>query len=318
MTTSGTYSFTVNRDQIIRQAMLNIGKLDEIETPTAQEVTDCNFMLNMMIKQWQGNTDFSAGLKVWHQQIGYMFLHAFTGVYQVGPTATGWTNAFTKTTTTANAVQGAAAIQVASTTGIAAGYKIGVQLSTGDVQWLTVLSLVGLTVNLVGTLSAAVSANAWVYAFQTTAQQPLVITSVNLRDSQNNDVPLKILTVEDYDNLPAKAQATNQSDPSAIYYEFQLGNSNLYTDVAGSSDTSKYLVIRYLRSVKDIVNPNDSFDYPQEWFLALAWGLASEISPMFKAMWTPKMEANFQRALQMAQSKAPDIKTIFFQPGAME
>ena len=51
MTTSGIYSFSVNRDQIIRIAMMNIGKLDEIETPSAQDITDCNLVLNMLVKQ---------------------------------------------------------------------------------------------------------------------------------------------------------------------------------------------------------------------------------------------------------------------------
>ena len=61
MPTSGTYSFTVTRDDIVREAMLNIGKLGEAETPTAQEVTDCARKLNMLVKQWMARQDFAPG-----------------------------------------------------------------------------------------------------------------------------------------------------------------------------------------------------------------------------------------------------------------
>ena len=57
VTTSGVNTYSVNRDKIIRLAMLTLGKLEENETPTAQEMTDCADFLNMMCKQWQGKAD---------------------------------------------------------------------------------------------------------------------------------------------------------------------------------------------------------------------------------------------------------------------
>ena len=51
MSTSGTYTFTVTRDDIIREAMLNIGKLDAYGSIDPQETTDCARKLNMMCKQ---------------------------------------------------------------------------------------------------------------------------------------------------------------------------------------------------------------------------------------------------------------------------
>ena len=66
--TSGTWTFSVMRDDIIRHAMLDIGALDGEEVPTAQEITDCAFRLNMIVKQWMGNMDFAHGLKMWQRQ----------------------------------------------------------------------------------------------------------------------------------------------------------------------------------------------------------------------------------------------------------
>lgn len=316
MSTSGSYSFTVNRDQIIRQAMLNIGKLDESETPNAQEVSDVAFTLNLLIKQWQGRGDFAPGLKVWTRRRGHLFLNNTTGQYSVGPTATGWTETYVYPTITATAAAAATSIYVTSATGIVAGYKIGIQLSSGALFWTTVSSVVSLRVNLAAGLPSQALIGAQVFCYQTTAQQPVVIETALLRDNQANDTPLKLMTVQDYDNLPTKATPLNIGDPTAIYYEFQIGNSYLYTDVGASQDVTKHIVLTYMEAVQDILQGSDNFEYPQEWFLALAWGLSSEICPMFNATWTPKMEDNFKRSLIIAQRKDPERVSIYFQPGA--
>jgi hypothetical protein len=315
MTTSGTYSFSVNRDQIIRMAMMFGGKLGDTENPSAQETSDCAFVLNMMTKQWMGKADFAPGLKTWTRRRGYLFLSGTTGQYSVGPTAPGWTTAFVNPLTTASALSGASAVVVANTAGIASGYSIGVELVTGTLQWTTVANVVGFTVNLNAPLAAAVSTGAEVYAYQTAAQQPIKIEAAVLRDAQNNDAPLKIMEQPDYDFLSSKTNTTNISDPTAIYYEFQLGNSYLYTDVAAAQDVSKYIVLTYQEPIQDFNNPLDTPEYPSEWFLALCWGLAIQIAPMFRFAVTAEMKNNFDTALAIAQHKDPERVTMFFQPG---
>ncbi len=241
MSTSGTYTFTVNRDQIIRDAMLNIGKLDGVEVPSPEEVTDCAFKLSMLVKQWMGKTDFAPGLKVWTRRRGYLFLSSSTGQYSVGQTATGYTNSFTATTTSATAASGATAVAVTSATGFATSYYIGVLLSTGALQWTTVSSVSGTTINLAVPLTASVSSGTTVYVYATTGTQPLTIESALLRDANNQDTPLAIMpTTQDYDNLTNKADPTNIADPTAVYYEFQLTNSYLYTQCGAASDLTKY------------------------------------------------------------------------------
>jgi len=318
MSTSGSYSYTVNRDQIIRQAMLTIGKLDESEVPNAQEISDCAFVLNLMIKQWQGRTDFSPGLKVWTRRRGYLFLNSTTGQYSVGPTATGWTNSFVGPLTTAVAASAATSIVVSSATGIAATYNIGIQLDSGALYWTTVSSVSGTTVNLSAALPSQSSSGSQVYCYSTTAQLPLTIETALLRDNQNSDTPLRILTVQDYDMLPNKADPKNIGDPTAIYYEFQLDNANLFTDVGAANDVTKYIVMTFLETIQDVLSASDNFEYPQEWFLPLALGLSKQIAPMFNATWTALMQNNYDEALAIARRKDPERVTMYFQPGAEE
>ena len=314
MTTSGTYVFRVNRDQIIRMAMLFINKLEESEVPTAQEVSDCSAILNMMVKQWMGQGDFSSGLKTWTRRVGYLFLSGLTGKYNVGQTATGWTQSFVKTTTTTGSAQGGNTLALVSVSGITLGDNVGVNLGT-YIYWSTVTLIAGLNVTIAGTFPAAVGSGAVVYDYTTPATQPLFIEAAYLRDSSNNDTTLKFLTLEQYAILPSKNNPTNVTDPSAIYYEWQLTNSNLFTDVAGASDLTKYVVINYMEEIQDFNNPNDTPEYPQEYYLALVHGLAKLIAPMFNAPWTPVLEENYKTAVGIAQNKAPtETATVFFQP----
>lgn len=314
MTTSGVYSFTVNRDQIITMAMKLIGKLDAIEVPSADEMSDCALMLNMMIKQWQGVADFAPGLKTWMRRHGHLFLSTTTGQYTVGPNGTGWTNSYVGTTLATNAAGSQPVITVVSATGVAALDKIGIQLASGNLFWGVVSMVVGTTVTLTGNLPSAALLGGVVFVYATTAQQPVYIETCFLRDINNNDIPIKIMrSIEEYDVLPSKTNITYISDPTAIYYEFQLVNGVLYTDIGAAQDVTKHLGMSYFEAAQDFVNPTDTPSYPQEWYLPLAWGLGEQICPMFNATWTPNMDTAKKAALAVAQNKEGQTSAMYFQ-----
>jgi len=213
-------------------------------------------------------------------------------------------------------VAGASSITVDSPTGIATSYYIGIQLDSGALQWTTVTGVVGSVVSLTDVLTGQSSTGSQVYCYQTTAQQPLSIETAVLRDEYNEDVQLRLLrTVQDYANLPSKTDIQNISDPTAIYYEFQLTDSNLYTDCAASLDVRKYIVLSYMEPTQDMVNPADNFDYSQEWFLPITWGLSKQIAPMYNMPWTQLMESNYTNALAIAGHKDAEVTTMFFQSG---
>jgi len=313
MTTSGIVSFSVNRDQIIKQAMLNNGALGEGETPTAQETVDCAFLLNLIVKQWSGQTDYSKGLKMFSRKRADLFLYTTQGQYSLGPSGDKWANSFTNTTTTAAAALGASAIVVTSVTGIVSGYNAGVVMTNGNMFWTTVLSVVGSTVNLNATLSASVAIGALVYVYSTTlqARRPLEIVTAVLRDQFNNDVPLTFQNVQEYEALPSKANATTQGDPSIIYYEAQLTNGQLYLDVF-PQDVTKHIHVVYLSPPEDFNAATDTPDYSQEWYLALVWELAIQSAPMFNVPITQGMSQMASRSLTIAQAANPETSAQFF------
>jgi hypothetical protein len=330
MTTSGSYSFSVSTNDIIREAMLNCGKLGEAETPSAQEFTDVQRKLNMLAKQWMAKQDFAPGLKMWKRRHGDLILSSSRFAYNLGPSGDNWAISVAANTQpsvaslqsqlTANAATNATTLTVgtASITNFTAGDFVVIQLNTGDIFSTTVSSTnpgAGtFAIPATGIPSPSASGN-YVFNYTTKGQRPEVIETVVLRDNSGADVPMRLWTVQDYDYQSSKQQPGFLSDPSAVYYESQLGSGVLYLDVFGAQDTSKRLHITFFEPIQDFVNTADTPDYPQRWYLALSWGLTKQIAPMFNLPFTKDMQDNLQDAISIARELDSDKDNIFFQPG---
>ena len=327
MASSGTYTFTVTRDQILNQSGLNLGKLGEGQSLTPAEISDMSFLLNMIVKQWQGKADGAVGLKTFTRRHGDLFLQASTGQYLVGPAAQGWCAAgpqalgdpFVSPTLATTAVAGATSITLTSGTGIVAGSNVGVLLDSGTIQWTTAFaSPIGNVLTLNAALASQASVNAQVFSYITAnqGQQPIIVESCVLRDVYGEDIPIRIMRdVKEYSALPSKRDPNNISDPVAIYVEQQLFNSVLYTDCAGAQDPSKHLVIDYMEAVQDFNSSTDNPEFPQEWFLPITWELSKQAAPMFRAVWTENMEENWKLAVAIARRKEPETSVMYFQVG---
>jgi hypothetical protein len=330
MATSGVYSFSVTTNDLVREAMLNIGKLGEAETPSAQELTDVSRKLNMLAKQWMAKQDFAPGLKMWKRRHGDLMLSQSRFSYNLGPSGDNWAIAVAANTApsvaslqsqlSANASANATTLTV-GTTAIAnftAGDFVVVQLNTGDIFSTTVSTVNSgagtFTIPATGIPSAAALGN-YLFNYTTKGQRPEVIETVALRDNSGADVPMRLWTVQDYDYQSSKQQPQNLSDPSAVYYESQLGSGVLYIDCAGAQDTSKRLHITFFEPIQDFVNLTDNPDYPQRWYLALSWGLTKQIAPMFNLPFTKDMQDNLNDAIAIARELDSDKDNIFFQPG---
>ena len=83
MTTSGTTTFSLTRDDIINYALRKIGRLDLGSTPDATIVANTATALDMMIKSW-----ITRGIKLWTINEITLPLVASQTKYVVGPTGT--------------------------------------------------------------------------------------------------------------------------------------------------------------------------------------------------------------------------------------
>lgn len=83
MSTSLSYDYTKNRDQIITRALRIVGAIGQGETPNAEAVTEAAEVLNDLIKEWE--TD---GMQLWCIKEYSMTPIASTNQYAIG---TGYT-----------------------------------------------------------------------------------------------------------------------------------------------------------------------------------------------------------------------------------
>lgn len=322
MSTSGTYTFTVTRDDIIREAMMNIGKLGATDTITPQDTIDCSRKLNLMVKQWMGRLDFAHGLKVWTRQHIALFLSSTKHKYLVGPTGDNWaasvasstTKTFQKSQLIASSATAVIFPTFANVTLFTVGDYAVVQLDSGDTfsSTVTAIDTVGGGITLAASLPSTASLGSYVWNYTTKGQRPLEIQTCVLRDINNIDTPVDFMTLQTYEALPTKAQTSYVSDPTAIYYEAQLGNGYLYIDCGGAQDVTKHLSLVTLRPVQDFNNPLDNPDYPVEWFDALCWGLAKRIAPMYNAIWSNEMQENYLEATAMAKEGNAETSEFYF------
>jgi hypothetical protein len=316
MTTSGIVTFSIQRDTIVQDALFDAGVLGVGESLADTDLQFCSRRLNMLVKQWQGKQDFAPGLKMFARKRADLFLSSTTGQYTLGPGGTGWASSFTQISLTAGAAQGAGTITVSSIVGLSSGDNIGVVLNNGVLQWTTINGAPsGSTVTLTATLTGAAASGDVVYSYPLASQarRPLEILTAVLRDSNNNDVPMSIFTLQDYESLPTKVQTTNPADPMTLYYEAQLTNGILYTDAPAALDTSKHIHMVYLGTPEDFNAATDTPDFPQEWYLALVTGLAINVAPAYEMPITQDMKDNFARALRIAQEANPETSSMFFQ-----
>ena len=317
MATSGVYTFNVTRDDIIRDAMTNLGKLYESEVPTAQETTDCARKLNMMVKQWQGKSDFAPGLKVWTRERAFLFLQKNQYQYTVSSTTTdNWAVGGTQQLSTSTKAAAATTVNVPSITGISSGDYIGVELDAGSIQWTTVSGAPsGTTVTLAAGLSSQSSSGSAIYTYLTKGNRPILIETVVLRDENHNDTPIGLLDINQYMSLPSKQNTSMTGDPNYIFYEPMLGSGTIWIDVGSPGDMSKYLYVSYMHDVQDFTTTLDNPYYPPEWYRALAWGLTKEVAPMFNVNFTSEMAENFREAMAMAKEAYSETSSMYFQPG---
>jgi hypothetical protein len=267
MALSGTNTFTVTRNDIIDSALRTLGVIGIGETPQTEDYTNCAQALNIMIKSWA-----KKGWPLWTVQDLVIPMVSGVRVYPIGPTAgyvysvtsTGGTGYTGGTWTATNGTTGTAASGTFTASGGAPSVFTVVVPGTAYTTAPTTFTLTG------GGSGAVITAR----IVGLTTSKPVRAMSAYIRDSQNNDTTLLPISKQEYDNQGYKF---NSSTPNQYYFDNQLTNANLYVfNVPNVSTSSIYLAVE--RMFYDMTSSTDNFDFPQEWFQALKWGLTAEIA----------------------------------------
>ena len=268
MAVSGTNTFTVTRDDIIKASLRTIGVLALGETPTTEDYTNCSQALNIMIKSWA-----KKGWPLWTQETIAIPMVAGVKQYPIGPTAgyvysvtsTGGTGYTAGTWTATNHTTGTAA---SGTYTVTAG-------GAPDMFTILVPGTAYTSAPTTFTLSGAgTGATITATIVGVTMAKPVRAFTGYIRNPNNYDITMMQISKLEYNQLGNKF---NQSTPNQFFYDNQYTNGQLYLfNVPDDSDWTVYLDTH--RMFYDMTGSTDNFDFPQEWFQALKWGLAAEIA----------------------------------------
>lgn len=312
MATSGTVTYNETTTNIVTDALVICGAIEEGESASAAAMQGGIRQLNRLVKSWQKKTTF------WTRREAYLFLSKGQYRYKIGPNSTDHTAEIgdaVRTELSADAASGAGSISVDSTTGIAVSDNIGVVLDDGTIDWFTVSAIPG-AITLSGTLSGAASEDNQVFAYTNKIDRPLAVIDAQLTDEEDYDTPIIVFSHEEYQQTPNK---TGTGRPNQLYYQAEIPDGYAY--VWQAPDDSVYRVRMTCKfPVEDFVNSADNPDFPQEALDALTWNLADRLGVSYG---TPPqtMQMISQRAAGLyidMMMQDQESESVFFQPEMME
>lgn len=160
-----------------------------------------------------------------------------------------------------------------------------------------------------------------------TAARPLKIVQAWLRDTSTDpvDIPIDIISRDEYNLLSVK---TSEGPPVKLFYdpEYDRDASNNGANAKGkiyvwpqpdaTVVTNYDLYIISQRPIQDFNATSDTLDFPQEWFNAIKWNLAYQLSFEYGTVVEKqdRIRKLAEDTLNLAMSWDTDQASIKFQP----
>lgn len=326
MATSGSWNFSINRNELIKASLRVARVIGKDQTPDANHMTTGSEALNMLSKQLQGPIDMAFGRKAWLRQRVTLFLAKGQQRYTIGPASTDAraTTQYGRTTISAAEAAGQTVISITSNTDTAtfpgttvtmtSGDIVGIEQDDGTIHWSTISGTPAATMTIVDALAGAAAAGNYIYWFTSRAQRPVLVETAVLRDENRLDRPLGLYTeVEDYESFPDKGA---DGDPNSILVEYQRINTAVTLD-AQPQDVTKVVNFSVLYPTEDYDAATDDIAFPQEAYRALKFLLALDLWGEYK----PDQNVPVWLKDRVTEAKAffdrlnPETTTICFEPG---
>lgn len=323
---STSVSFKTNRDQVIQGALRILGALDPENTagPTANQITNGSEALNMLLKEWETN-----GLQLWLRKYFVLFPQKGQTTYALGTPDAGGDHAVMSTpigtnfvSTTVTSLSGTTlvvgSVSSSGTVGTPAvtvgdGWFIGIEQDSGYIFWTTANGAPsGNTITLASSSYTTVSNGNTVYAYQTKIVRPLRILDGFIRQTAGNDIPIRILSKEEYNRFGVK---TSTGTPIQVMYDPQENTGYLYT-YPTALETNQLLFVEASFPILDILLSGDSYDMPNEWGNALKFNLALIMAPEYEISDSKFKQIQYLAKASFTAVNGWDVEnaSVFFQP----
>ena len=287
MALSASFDFTVTRDELIQEAMERCGVLRLNKSATTDQLASFGRSLNLRVKALQ-----ASGLDLFTYRDAFLFLEDSEDAYLLGPTGDHATESYVSTTLSAAEIATSTSLDVTSITGISDADNIGIELDDGTLYWTTVNGPPGggIVTILAGLPSAAASGN-YVFAYTTKIQRPLKLADMFVRDVNNFDSPIELVSISEYRALSNK---TSEGSVVQATYDPQLTNGRLLVWPL-TDDVTDVLGFVYKKPVDDFDAATNNAAFPVDWHEYLV----AELVPMVATKFSLPLSDRAQ-LLQMA------------------
>lgn len=274
MATSGSADFDLTVLQLIEDAYSTIRVKAAEEDLTDDLAQQGRRVLNAMLKAW--NAD---GLHLWCKSEGVLFLTADQQKYDISSSSTdhhALAADVVQTTLSADEASGQTVISLTSTTGMASGDRIGVELDGGTMHWTTINGAPTATeATLTVALTGAAASGATVYAYTTKIARPARVIGARRRDDGGIETPIAVLERPDY--MDHQANKASSSFVNQLFYDRQLTTGYLYVWPT-SDNVTDTIRFTFERPLEDADTLTETIDLPQEGLEALTFNLAYRLS----------------------------------------
>ena len=178
MATSGLYTLTYSGTDLITDALLKCGGLQEGEDVPPEQLVSGLRQLNNLIKFIASKE----GRHLWRREENIVFLNKSQPLYLLGPSDTDaeWCRkeAFTQTKLNGAAAADATSLTVDSTADMRAGDRAGLELTDGTRIWFNITTIDTATTMTVPAISGAASDNATLYTYTTNTQEVIKVETL--------------------------------------------------------------------------------------------------------------------------------------------
>ncbi len=313
MATSGSVNYKDNRDELIKDALIDIGAVANEDSVSSAINEFAQRKLNRMIKSWMNK-----GMQLWKMRRGVVLLEIDKTNYKLGPSGdhAALQDDITETAMRVAGVATDTTIECDSTTGMTAADNVGIVLDDGTIHFTTVASVTDTDTFVVDdALPSASAIDKAIYFYTNKIPRPLMITGEDafIRDSSNNDRPVRVISRSEYYNTTGNK--TSEGEIVEIYYDPQLtdGELHVFNEPDDVTD-SLHLICQF--PLEDMDSATDDFDFPQEWLLALQLNLSVYLATSFGTSSTEfkKLKVLADEALREAEAWDSEKTSVFIQP----
>lgn len=308
---SGSYSFALDRDTIIKRAMQLINLININQTARGADYQYAIDIFQSLIKLWQAE-----GIQLWNRRQAVLFPSYQLEKYSISHTSAARTaNEYVNTTLSNSEATGQTVLSVVSSAGMNALDAVGIKLDDKTRQWTTIVSVDSATqITVTAALTVAASAGNTIVTYTSKiADRPLRILDMRAVDlnSDKNSTPMENIGWDEYFNLPMK---TTDGRPINFYYDKLLDAGEVYL-FPRPDNVDVVLEFTYHEAIEDVNSPTDNMDFPTEWTLPLIYGLACELCVAFgKFEELARIEGRADKYKQIVREFDNDEEALYVLP----